>query len=55
MAQSYAEQIEGSNKRLAENRAEDIQEHVKAKAGEAVDYFTAEAKKAMADPASLRE
>ena len=50
MTQSYAEQSEGSNTHLAEDRAQDIQEQVKAKAGEAVDYLTDEAKKAMADP-----
>lgn len=49
MAKSYAEQIEGSNKLLAEG-SQDIQEQVRAKAGEAVDYVTAEAKRAMADP-----
>ena len=50
MAQSYANQVEGNNRQLAEDAARDIEEQAKAKASEAVDYVTAEARKAMADP-----
>lgn len=49
MAHANADHIAG-NKVLAENRAPDTQEQVREKVGEAVDYVTAEAKKAMVDP-----
>lgn len=49
MAQSYANQIEDT-KSAAEKTAQDVQEQLKAKANEAIDYVSAEAKKAMADP-----
>ena len=50
MPKSYADQIQGSSKNLAQDTPQDIQEQVKENAGEAVDYVRSEAKKTMADP-----
>jgi ElaB/YqjD/DUF883 family membrane-anchored ribosome-binding protein len=49
MAEAYAENIDKDAAHTQET-ARDIQEQVKTKATEAVDYITAETRKAMDDP-----
>lgn len=51
MAQQYADALgESSEKPSPASTSEELQDQLKAKAGEAVDFVSAEAKKALADP-----
>jgi ElaB/YqjD/DUF883 family membrane-anchored ribosome-binding protein len=51
MAQQYADTLaDSSDKTSSPAISQEMQDQIKAKAGEAVDYVSAEAKKALADP-----
>jgi ElaB/YqjD/DUF883 family membrane-anchored ribosome-binding protein len=51
MAQQYADTLSDSgDKSSAAATSQELQDQIKAKAGEAVDFVSAEAKKALADP-----